>query len=378
MRISHWVVIIAVLQCTADASPLKASEPEFIKFADAAGPKDAFSVHNDTYGLKETSGLDVTQVGFHSNWHSGNCCGGSACGYGCQCSGCGQHGCGCGQQGCGCGGSSCCGCRKLFQSDHCFDGFIEPVTNPVRFIDPRSMTRLRGLFINQLIPEDSILGGGDLQLYAAQLSVALNERLSVIAQKDGYITLQSDALGDSSGWGDLACGFKYVLVRDPEEQFLLSSGLIYEWNQGSSDVFQGNGDGLWTFFLTMGQEFDTAHFVATIGWNIPNNPNLESTSFYYSLHLDNEIAEDFYALLEMNGIQYTRSGGLLPGVTTEGGDLINLGAGDVAGNHFLSLAVGAVYKLSESVHLGGAWEFPLTQRKDLFESRTTATLSFIY
>ena len=35
------------------------------------------------------------------------------------------------------------GGRTLFQSDHAFDGFISPVTNPFYFEDPRSLTELR-------------------------------------------------------------------------------------------------------------------------------------------------------------------------------------------------------------------------------------------
>lgn len=282
-----------------------------------------------------------------------------------------------------CNNASCPTCgsgcgRGLFESDHCFDDFVEPVTNPVYFEDPRSRTRLRMLFINQMIPEGSLLQGGDFQLWAAQLSVALNDRLSVIANKDGYITLQSDLLPNTGGWADLATGIKYVFIRDTCNQFLLSGGVLYEWAQGSSDVFQGNGNGVWNMFLTSGTEIGDYHLIGTFGWHLPSNPNQESESLYYSLHLDREITDGLYGLIEMNGIHYTESGTRLPGVTVEGGDLINLGAGDVAGNDFISLAFGGVYKFSESLQLSGAWEFPLTQRKDLFESRTTISLSVIY
>jgi hypothetical protein len=62
----------------------------------------------------------------------------------------------------------------------------------------------------------------------------------------------------------------------------------------------------------------------------------------------------------------------------EGGDLINLGAGDVAGNFFATLAFGATYVLSQNVHVGAAHEFPITDREDLFDDRTTVFLSLIY
>lgn len=266
----------------------------------------------------------------------------------------------------------------MFESDHEFDGFIEPVTNPVFFEDPRSRTRLRALFINQMIPENSLLQGGDFQVYAAQLTVALNERVTFIAQKDGYINLQSDLLPDDGGWADLATGLKYVFIRDTCNQFLVSGGFLYEWAQGSGDVFQGNGDGMWNFFLTAGKEIDDYHFIGTVGWHLPNNPNQESTSLFYSLHADREIADGLYAIWEMNGISYTKSGNRFAGISTEGGDLINLGASNVAGNFFLSTAFGGAYKFSEALQLAAAWEVPLTSREDLMDSRTTVTLSLIY
>ena len=135
-------------------------------------------------------------------------------------------------------------CRKPFESDHAFDDFISPVTNTIWFLDPRSLTQIQGVFMNQMIPEDSPLGGGDFQLYAMQASLALNERFSLVAVKDGFIHLQADAIPNEDGHGDMAAGFKYVLIRDVENRFLLSGGLIYEMSQGSSDVFQGNGDGV--------------------------------------------------------------------------------------------------------------------------------------
>ncbi|QDU45790.1 hypothetical protein Mal52_42860 [Symmachiella dynata] len=304
-----------------------------------------------------------------------------SCEYASSCNGCNNClSCGTGGCGCGCGCGYECGSGLSFlKGDHCFDSFIEPTTNPVFFEDPRARTRVRGLFINQMIPEDSILQGGDFQVYAVQLSVALSDRFAVIANKDGYIKLQSDALPNNGGWADLATGVKYVMVRDVENQFLLSGGVLYEWANGSSDVYQGNGDGMWNFFLTTGKELgEDSHFIGTVGWHLPNNPNQESESMFYSLHLDNEVVDDVYVLWEMNGIQYLQSGNRLPGVSVEGGDLINLGAGDVAGNHVLTMAWGAALILTDSLRVSGAWEIPLTSRKDLLDSRTTITMSWIY
>ena len=85
-----------------------------------------------------------------------------------------------------------------------------------------------------------------------------------------------------------------------------------------------------------------------------------------------------YALWEFTGIHYLESGRALPGVTVEGGDLINLGAGAVAGNHFASTAFGMMYRLTDQMTLGAAYEFPVTDREDLMDNRTTVNLSWTY
>ena len=73
-----------------------------------------------------------------------------------------------------------------FLSDRAFEGFIEPVTNPIYSEDPRSRSRARVLFLNQTIPEDSILAGGDAQVYAAQVSLAVNDRWAYKISAGGY------------------------------------------------------------------------------------------------------------------------------------------------------------------------------------------------
>lgn len=266
---------------------------------------------------------------------------------------------------------------SLFRSDHAFSDFVEPVTNPILFEDPRSMTRVRFDFIHQEIPEDSILGGGDAQVYALQLTVALNERLTFIANRDGYIDFNPDAIPHETGWADIGTGLKYVIVRDECNQFLLSGGFLYEWSHGSRDVFQGNGDGVWNFFLTSGKGFGKNHVIGTVGWELPNDGAQESESMFYSLHLDREVADGFYLLTEFTGIHYLDDGNRLLGVNVEGGDLFNLGSGNVKGNNFTSWAFGAAWKPNRHVSIGAAWEFPIG-REDLMDERVTANFTLFY
>ncbi|QGQ26821.1 hypothetical protein F1728_30940 [Gimesia benthica] len=295
-----------------------------------------------------------------------------------------QSDCGC-QQFCQCDSCQACTlCDRIpllnrFPSDPCFKHWIMPVSNPVWSIDPRSLTYVRGVFVNQMIDSQTpVLGAGDLQVYALQLGIALNERLSIIAVKDGFNTLQTRGVGNAHGWADIAAGVKYVLIRDVDNQFLLSTGMIYEAHNGSTRVFQGNGQGIWNPFLTGGKELcNGGHFIANAGFHLPADDFDNSTSFWYSLHYDHPLTEKLSALAEMNGIVCTKSGGALP-VNFEGGDWINLGSSNVAGNDVITMAFGADYKINECLSFAGVWEFPVTERKDLLDSRTTVTLTLTF
>ncbi|WP_417378304.1 hypothetical protein [Gimesia sp.] len=301
-----------------------------------------------------------------------------ASGAGCTCSTCTCQAPACSCE--PCGGNACTLCDRIpllnkFPSDRCFDDFIMPVSNPVWSIDPRSLTYVRGIFINQMIDAQTpVLGAGDLQVYALQLGIALNERLSIIAVKDGYNTLQTRGVGNRTGWSDIGLGLKYVLIRDVENQFLLSGGLIYEATNGSSRVFQGNGDGVWTPYVSIGKQIGSGHLIASSGYHVPGDTAEESQSIYYSIHYDHPVTSKLSAVAELNGIVYTKSGQALP-LNIEGGDWINLGSSSVAGNNVVTTAFGANYRLNSCLSVAGVWEFPISNRKDLLDSRTTVTLT---
>lgn len=279
-----------------------------------------------------------------------------------------------------CDCNACTLCDRIpllnkFPSDRCFDDFVMPVSNPVWSIDPRSLTYVRGIFINQMIDAQTpVLGAGDLQVYALQLGIAINDRLSIIVVKDGYNTLQTRGVGNRTGWSDIGLGLKYVLIRDVENQFLLSGGLIYEATNGSSRVFQGNGDGVWTPYVSIGKQIGSGHLIASSGYHVPGDTAEESQSIYYSIHYDHPVTSKLSAVAELNGIVYTKSGQALP-LNIEGGDWINLGSSSVAGNNVVTTAIGANYRLNSCLSLAGVWEFPISNRKDLLGSRTTATLT---
>jgi hypothetical protein len=263
----------------------------------------------------------------------------------------------------------------LHPSDHCFDRFISPMTNPVFFEDPRTLTEARAIYLNHNVP--AAAGGGDLQVIAVQLRAAVTERLSIVASKDGYV-ISSNALIDD-GWADVAAGLKYNLFADPASQRILSTGFHYEMPVGTPRTFQGNGDGEFHLYLTGGAEIlGDGHWLSASGFRLPSDPDAESSMWYWSNHFDYEVARGWYALTEVNWFNWIGAGTNVALAGVEGGDLFNFGSVGVAGNDIVTQAVGIKYKRNSHRELGAAYEFPLTDRKDVIDGRFTLDWIFRY
>lgn len=252
-------------------------------------------------------------------------------------------------------------------SDHCFDDFISPMTNPTHFEDPRNLTEARFIYMRHKVPQAAL--GGEINLFALQLRAAITDRLSVIATKDGYIASNNPLVDD--GWADVAAGLKYNLLRDPAGQGLLSVGGTYEMTNGSTRSLQGNGDGVFNFFVSGAQKLtERANYIGAFGVRLPNDTAAETSMMFWSHHLDRRVTERLYLLAEANWYHWLDSGaGGIPGV--EGGDLFNLGSTNVTGNDIVTSAVGVKFKPSRHQELGLAIEFPVTDRRDVLDNRLT-------
>lgn len=259
-------------------------------------------------------------------------------------------------------------------SNHCFDDFISPMTNPVFFEDPRNLTELRLIFLNHKTP--AAIGGGEARLYAAQMRLKISENASLIATKSGYIDSSTPLIND--GWADSAFGLKFNLRRNTELGRMLSAGFTFELASGEADALQGNGSGELNLFMTAGRRIgECSHWISASGWRLPMDATDESQSVYWSNHWDRRIGSKFYAVTELNWYHWTRSGkGGINGV--EGLDLINLGSTGVAGNDIVTGAVGGKFKKSRHSEIGVAYEFPLTSRQDILDNRLTVDWIFRY
>lgn len=271
--------------------------------------------------------------------------------------------------------------RGLFQSDHDFPSFIGPITSPVLSKDPRSLTELRGLFINNWFPNSHpVFAGGNAQVYAAQARVALTDRLTFIADKDGIANINAKGIPSQTGFLDVAAGLKYTFLRDVETQTLGAAGFMYEIPSGEAKVFQNHGAGVWTVFGVFGQGFDSdIHVLANVAYQFGQNSRDNSSFFFTQIHVDKGFGGWLYPLAEVNWYQYASGGNRgLPAAVGEGDGLINLGTSGVGGNTLVTAALGLKAKLSRNLEFGAAWETPLTSRKDLLLNRLVAEVILRY
>ncbi len=242
------------------------------------------------------------------------------------------------------------------------------------------------MFIEHSFPRSqAVLQGGDAQVYAMQIRAALTKRLSIVANKDGYIDLNTPGIGSRSGWAATAAGVKYNLIRRPQQQFLLSTGLIYEMASGEADVFQGLGDGEFHLFLSSGaRPFDNLFWISGTGFRLPSNTVLGSQMYYLSNSLAYRFLEGaapstgWYALWETNWFYWYNSGNNLP-FNFEGADLINFGSTNVNGNNIVTMLAGLKWKPAMRVELGAGWEFKVNaQDNALYGNRAYAQAIFRY
>lgn len=302
-------------------------------------------------------------------------CSGGYCANGCY-SGCRSL--------CDCDLPECCDCfngrQRLFgflPSDHCFDRFISPLSNPFFFEDPRSLTEVRTLFIDNTLPRDTT-AGGDVQVYGAQFRGRISDRFSVIAPRLADMQLNNVGNGHPHGFMSAPVGGKYNLIRDVDRQFLVSIGATY-FIPGFRDVYQGFGQGDFHFFITSGKQiFDRGHWLSGSGFRIPVDANYGTQMWYWSNQWDYELPGHIYPLMGVNWYHWMRSAGLDATNGLTGLDIVNLPTMGVAGTNVATYVIGARWKPSRHFEVGAGWETPLTQNHDVLQNRVYTDLIVRY
>jgi hypothetical protein len=275
-----------------------------------------------------------------------------------------------------------------FRSDHCFDQFSSPITNPFLFEDPRALTEVRPIFIWQTAPsKNPIWRGGNMEFFGTQARVAFTDRWSFVMNKLGFVwsenNVDTPGFDSSAGFAEIWLGPKYTFLRNENTNTLGAVGLTFQIPAGPRKVYQNTGHLSLVPYLSMGQNFWRSSYgsfnaLGTAGYSY-STENQRSDYFFLSAHLDYDVANlhKIYPMIELNWTHYTHSGSARA-LNFEGRDLFNFGSTNVSGNDNLTLATGFRYKFSEAIQAGLATEWSIVGRRDLLDFRLTADLIFRY
>lgn len=283
------------------------------------------------------------------------------------------------------------------------DGFAQarrPISNPTLFDLALPTTNIHPIYINHGLPNEinTTLGNlkldGEVEVYALQFEIAINDRLSIVATKDGYVDMdpsEASLVTNESGFANLGAGVKYAFILDPASGTCVSGTATFELPVGDDDVFQGQGDGAMNLILNGLKLVDNWQFAGAIGTQIPFSHE-QSTLSFVSAHASYEVCKWFIPLAEINWFHVidagdlnnnfqSQVGGAVPGVVKfEGGDFFNLGAANSHDNRDLvTAALGFRSRLTENLDLGAAYEIPLTDDEDsLMDNRITVDLIWTF
>jgi hypothetical protein len=293
-------------------------------------------------------------------------------------------------------------CDEWFPDFRCgrsgrFDGFEKPIVAPYLFEDPFVTTNAVPYFLWHDFPEQSVFDGGSLYAAALQLRVAVTDRVAVIATKDGFVWNRNGQplLEDSQGFMNVAAGVKVALWQDREAGWIVSGILRIELPTGSSDQYQGYGDGMALPSLAGALRTGPLRWIGDLGAQIPFDGGEQSSSLFYHLYLGLDVTPRVQPFVQVSGLRWLESGdGSLPirlkhggtlDLTTvqgalgtgpfEGADVMNLGSEQVDNLDLLTAAIGVHVPLGEHVTLSVAYERPFTEPKGIFQQRITSALA---
>jgi hypothetical protein len=293
-------------------------------------------------------------------------------------------------------------CDEWFPDFRCersgrFEGFEKPIVQPYLFEDPFVTTNAVPYFMWHDFPEQSVFDGGSLYAAALQLRVALSDRVAILATKDGFVWNRNGQplLEDSQGFMNLAAGVKVALWQDRDAGRIVSGVLRIELPTGSSDQYQGYGNGMALPSVAGALRTGSLRWIGDLGAQIPFDGRKLSSSIFYHLYVGLDVTPWLQPFVQLSGIRWLESGdGSLPirlkhGGTLdldavqsalgtgpfEGADVANLGSKRVDNLDLLTAALGVHVPLGKHVTLSVAYERPITEPKGIFQQRITSALA---
>ena len=268
--------------------------------------------------------------------------------------------------------------HKGSMSEGKFKRYVPPLAQPYFNETPYITTEARLVYLYNEIPKGFVTGGGSINIFAAQIRLALTERLGLIATKDGYTILKFDSvLPDSDGFENISFGLKYALFQRPESEEIISFGIRYEPPTGSLSSgginLQGKGDGFIDYFLTGAKAVNKWGLQGSLGIQQALDTDYNSSFFHWHGHIDYELFNNLFPLIEVNGLKAYDPGNRTGISNFEGNDAANFGS--TSSTHVVSGTAGFRYRFNNHVILGVGYETALTEQKDLLEYRTNLDLT---
>jgi hypothetical protein len=250
---------------------------------------------------------------------------------------------------------------------------IAPVANPIIFESPLIQNEVRPVFLWHRTDAGFLGVPADVRVYALQLRYAVNDRLAIIATKDGYIELEPKGGKTVSGWGDLAAGVKYAIYKDDAQQAVITPGVRVTLPTGSHHVFQGYGSGEFEGFVSATKGWDDLHVTGNIGVIGPVDSDKSTASVHYGAMVDYYTCPYFIPFVSANAFTTISDAKKLP-FNSEGFDLINFGSSNASGKTQAVLGGGFSFRLRENLDLGFAYEFGIVGTADIYKDRFTVDL----
>lgn len=261
---------------------------------------------------------------------------------------------------------------------------ISPVANPIYFEDPNITSEVHPLYMYHILPDTfhfqnvAVPLGGHVQVTAVQARYAFTDRLALIATKDGYIEFQpSKTLAHQYGWADIAAGLKYAVLKDDDNQYIITPGFTVTVPSGNQQVFQGRSVVEGNIFVSAEKGWDNFHVTGNLGFDIPDDFSKETAQMHYSLQLDYYCCQWFVPFVTANAYTILSNGDQkLAGqaLNAEMYDLINYGGTDVAGSTQAAVGCGWRTRITKWLDFGAAYEVGAINPKGIFQSRYTADL----
>lgn len=275
--------------------------------------------------------------------------------------------------------------------------YVPALTSPFFNESPYIMTESRSIYMLNLIPDSFLsapfanVGGGVANIVTMQARYAFNDRLAFIMTKNGYAHVDLDeslggALPDDGGPLNVAFGAKYAVIAKPERANYLTFGGRYEVPVGNLKTgavrWQGGGKGFFDMFASYGTLVGKkTGFQTSTGFDFALDGEDDASLFHYSVHVDHQIFDRVFGVLEANVVHTLWQGertpqdpGVIFDEPFEGQDLFNFGSRQ--SGTWASLGIGGRFKLNDHWMFGAAGEIPVTSEQNITEFRLTLDTIF--